>query len=77
MMNTRGLMELIVIDVGQRLGVIPAAVFPMLVIMAVLTTVMTAPIVTRLMRTTELEPLMGEALGRPRKSAVAARSPGL
>jgi Kef-type K+ transport system membrane component KefB len=56
MMNTRALMELIVINVGYELGVIPASVFCMLVIMALVTTIMTAPILLRVMRGTELEP---------------------
>ncbi len=43
MMNTRGLMELIVINVGYDLGVIPPGVFTMLVIMAVISTLVTAP----------------------------------
>ncbi len=43
MMNTRGLMELIVINVGYDLGVIPPSVFTMLVIMAVVSTLVTAP----------------------------------
>jgi Kef-type K+ transport system membrane component KefB len=43
MMNTRALMELIVINVGYDLGVIPASVFTMLVIMAVVSTLVTAP----------------------------------
>jgi Kef-type K+ transport system membrane component KefB len=55
LMNTRGLMELIVINVGYDLGVIPKSVYCMLVLMAVITTVMTTPIVLRLMRGTELE----------------------
>lgn len=56
MMNTRALMELIVINVGKDLGVIPDSVFCMLVLMALLTTFMTTPILLRLMRGTELEP---------------------
>lgn len=55
MMNTRALMELIVINVGYDLGVIPKSLFCMLVIMAVLTTVMTTPILLRLRRGTEIE----------------------
>jgi len=43
MMNTRALMELIVINVGYDLGIIPASVFTMLVIMAVVSTLITAP----------------------------------
>jgi len=61
MMNTRALMELIVINVGYELGVIPRSVFCMLVIMAVLTTVMTTPILLRMARKTELEPLIAQS----------------
>jgi Kef-type K+ transport system membrane component KefB len=43
MMNTRALMELIVINIGYDLGVIPPSVFTMLVIMAVVSTLVTAP----------------------------------
>jgi Kef-type K+ transport system membrane component KefB len=50
LMNTRGLMELIVINVGRDLGVIPDSVYAMLVLMALVTTVMTTPLVTRLLR---------------------------
>jgi Kef-type K+ transport system membrane component KefB len=44
LMNTRGLMELIVLNIGLDLGFIPPNVFTMLVIMAVVTTVMTGPL---------------------------------
>lgn len=43
MMNTRALMELVVINVGYDLGVIPPNVFTMLVLMAIFSTVITAP----------------------------------
>ncbi len=43
MMNTRALMELIVINVGFDLGVISAKLFTMLVIMAIFSTVVTTP----------------------------------
>jgi len=43
-MNTRALMELIVLNIGLDLGFIPPRVFTMLVIMAVITTIMTGPI---------------------------------
>jgi Kef-type K+ transport system membrane component KefB len=56
MMNTRGLMELIVINLGYELGVLPKSVFCMLVIMAVVTTIMTTPLLMWFMRGTELEP---------------------
>jgi Kef-type K+ transport system membrane component KefB len=56
MMNTRGLMELIVINLGHELGVIPPSVFCMLVLMALGTTMMTTPLLLWFMPGTELEP---------------------
>jgi Kef-type K+ transport system membrane component KefB len=50
LMNTRALMELIVINVGMDLGVIPPAVYCMLVIMAVGTTLMASPLAARCLR---------------------------
>ncbi len=44
LMNTRGLMELIVLNVGMDLGVITPTMFTMLVLMALLTTFATTPI---------------------------------
>jgi Kef-type K+ transport system membrane component KefB len=44
LMNTRGLMELIVLNVGLDLGVISPALFTMMVLMAIVTTAMTAPL---------------------------------
>jgi len=49
-MNTRALMELIVINVGMDLGVIPPAVYCMLVLMAIGTTLMATPLAARLLR---------------------------
>jgi len=43
MMNTRALMELIVINVGYDLGVISQQVFTMLVLMAIVSTIVTTP----------------------------------
>lgn len=71
MMNTRGLMELIVVNVGYQLGVIPQSVFTMLVMMAVLTTVMTTPIVSRLIRNTEFHEPMGAAMRNGRRGTPA------
>src|SRR5258706_14809968 len=47
MMNTRGLMELIVINIGYDLNVIPKTIFTMLVIMAIVSTVITTPALKR------------------------------
>lgn len=44
MMNTRGLVELVVLNIGYDLGLISKAMFTMLVIMAVLSTAMTTPL---------------------------------
>ncbi len=43
LMNTRGLMELIVLNIGYDLGVLSPQLFSMFVIMALLTTFMTGP----------------------------------
>jgi Kef-type K+ transport system membrane component KefB len=43
LMNTRGLMELVVLNIGYDLGVLSAEVFTMMVIMALFTTFMTGP----------------------------------
>ncbi|MEP6664679.1 MAG: cation:proton antiporter, partial [Verrucomicrobiota bacterium] len=44
LMNARGLMELIIINIGLQRGVISPALFATLVIMAVLTTLMASPL---------------------------------
>ncbi len=46
LMNTRGLMELIVLNIGYEMGILPPAVFVMLVIMALVTTFMTTPLLS-------------------------------
>ncbi|MCT2590309.1 cation:proton antiporter [Streptomyces sp. N2-109] len=43
LMNTRGLTELVVLDIGRQLGVINADMFTMMVILAVVTTAMAGP----------------------------------
>ena len=43
LMNTRGLMELVVLNIGFDLGVLTSEVFTMMVIMALVTTFMTGP----------------------------------
>ena len=43
LMNTRGLMELVVLNIGYDLGVLTSEVFTMMVIMALVTTMMTGP----------------------------------
>jgi len=52
LMNTRGLMELIVLNVGLDLGVLSPALFAMFVVMALVTTLATSPILEMLERKT-------------------------
>ncbi len=44
LMNTRGLMELIVLNLGLDLGILSPTLFTMMVVMALVTTVMTTPL---------------------------------
>jgi Kef-type K+ transport system membrane component KefB len=60
LMNTRGLMELIVLNIGLELGVISPKLFAMMVIMALVTTIATTPILHFL---TTFRPQNGEAAG--------------
>ena len=46
LMNTRGLMELIALNLGYELHILSQRVFSMLVLMALVTTVMTGPLLT-------------------------------
>ena len=44
LMNTRGLMELIALNIGYDMGVISGPIFTLLVLMAIITTFMTGPL---------------------------------
>ena len=44
LMNTRGLVELVVLNIGYDLGILTPKIFVMLVIMAIFTTMMTGPL---------------------------------
>lgn len=46
LMNTRGLMELIALNIGYDLGILSPRIFTMLVIMALVTTMLTGPLLT-------------------------------
>jgi Kef-type K+ transport system membrane component KefB len=54
LMNTRGLMELIALNVGYDLGVISPQLFTIFVVMALTTTAMTGPLVDAALRKTPL-----------------------
>jgi len=43
LMNTRGLMELIVLNIGYDMGILSPEIFAMMVLMALITTMMTSP----------------------------------
>jgi Kef-type K+ transport system membrane component KefB/nucleotide-binding universal stress UspA family protein len=57
LMNTRGLTELIILNIGLSLGVISPTLFTMLVIMALVTTFMTSPLLqlTKPKKATQLD----------------------
>jgi Kef-type K+ transport system membrane component KefB len=66
LMNSRGLMELIIINIGLQKGIIGPALFSMLVLMAVVTTMMASPLFEvvygrRARESGELEALPGAA----------------
>jgi Kef-type K+ transport system membrane component KefB len=46
LMNTRGLMELIVLSVGYEMGIFTQTMFAMMVLMTLITTVMTGPLLS-------------------------------
>jgi Kef-type K+ transport system membrane component KefB len=53
LLNTRGLVELVVLNIGLDLGILSPVVFSMLVLMALVTTFMTSPIARGLLRREE------------------------
>jgi Kef-type K+ transport system membrane component KefB len=61
-MNTRALMELIVINIGKDLGLLPTNIFSMLVIMAIVSTYVATPLIRVLMKR---ERRYGPPLGEP------------
>ncbi|MBV8297485.1 MAG: cation:proton antiporter [Acidimicrobiia bacterium] len=63
LMNTRGLTELIILNIGLDLGVIPPALFAMLVIMALVTTLMTTPLLALVYPRHEQERMVAEESG--------------
>jgi len=66
-MNTRALMELIVLNIGKDLGLLPTNIFSMLVIMAIVSTFMATPLIRWLM---QAERRTGPALGEPTEPSV-------
>ena len=48
LLNTRGLVELVVLNIGLESGLLPLPLFAMLMLMALVTTAMTSPLLRRL-----------------------------
>jgi len=65
LMNARGLMELIIINIGLQRGIISEGLFATLVIMAVVTTLMASPIFERLVGTGTYRPESESDLDEP------------
>ena len=72
LMNTRGLMELVVLNIGYDLGVLSAEVFTMMVMMALGTTVMTGPALDLVER---FFPASNEAIDRERSKILISFGP--
>jgi Kef-type K+ transport system membrane component KefB len=66
LLNTRGLIELVILNIGLERGILSPTLFSMLVLMAIATTCMTSPIVSALLSgrpVEERERLEGAAVG--------------
>ncbi len=61
LMNTRGLVELVVLNIGYDLGILSGRIFAMMVLMALITTFMTGPLLS-LVRTEQRAPGVAEAV---------------
>ena len=64
------------INLGFELGVIPRSVFFMLVVMAVVTTYMTTPLLRRTIRGTEMEPLVAVSQFMMNRQSFGAKAAG-
>ena len=60
LMNTRGLMELVVLNIGLDLGVISPTLFAMMVLMALVTTMTTSPVISWLLPEFRHDRVVGE-----------------
>ncbi len=81
LMNTRGLMELIVLNIGLDLGVISPTLFAMMVIMALVTTLTTSPLLKWLAPDSLQAPIPATSLrpsseGEPRDELAIPSPPG-
>ena len=60
LMNTRGLVELVVLNIGYDLGILSGRIFAMMVLMALVTTFMTGPLLS-LIKSEQYAPQIAEA----------------
>lgn len=68
LMNTRGLMELVVLNIGYDLGILTPEIFAMMVIMALVTTFMTGPALDLIEHFHKVKvPLLSEGINRLRE----------
>lgn len=75
LMNTRGLMELVVLNIGYDIGVLSPQIFAMMVIMALVTTCMTGPaldLIDKLMPERKGEPAPANAVENSRFAILVA-----
>jgi Kef-type K+ transport system membrane component KefB len=77
LMNTRGLTELVILTIGLSLGVLSDRTFAMMVVMALVTTLMAAPIINRIMPRREMVRVLagGDPLPAARRVLVALGNP--
>jgi Kef-type K+ transport system membrane component KefB len=74
LMNTRGLMELVILNIGLDIKVISPALFSMMVIMALVTTFMTTPVLNLVCPKALLESAPDKAGERPSAPAVGLQN---
>jgi Kef-type K+ transport system membrane component KefB len=78
LMNTRGLMELIILNIGLDAGIISKEIFSIMVVMALLTTGMTSPIINlinKLFKYSEGQKLITENIVTKTKILIAFAKP--
>ena len=63
LMNTRGLVELVILNIGLDLGILSPALFSMMVLMALVTTLMTTPLLAWIYPKEMQESLNAEGVG--------------
>ncbi|MEU4116042.1 cation:proton antiporter [Kitasatospora sp. NPDC028055] len=71
LMNTRGLTELVILGIGLQLGLLDGSLYSLMVVMAVVTTAMTGPLLSRVFTKAVEVPVVPE---RGRERAAAGRS---